>query len=98
MKTVTEGSSGPGPAHPRSAGRTGRVTAMRVAYFFLAAAAFAFVACWEVTSACFFLAAPSVIVCFCVAFFCVDFGDLSPMIVVLSLSLLAHGAGIAAGA
>ena len=49
-------------------------------YFFLAAAAFALVACWEVTSACFFLFALSVVVCFCVAFLCVDFGDLSPMI------------------
>jgi len=48
-------------------------------YFFMAAAALAFVACWAVTSCCFLLLASLALLCFCAAFFCVDFGDLSPM-------------------
>ena len=95
-ETMTE--TGVTPARRTRNPRAVPAGSRRMPYFFLVAAAFALVACWAVTSACFFLFAPSVIVCFCVAFFCVDFGDLSPMIVVLSLSLLASGAGIAAGA
>lgn len=55
-------------------------------YFFLFAAAFAFVACCEVIKAFFFWFALSAFDCFCEALFCVDFGDLSPMGDVLWLS------------
>ncbi|MEY4941595.1 MAG: hypothetical protein RIQ93_3330 [Verrucomicrobiota bacterium] len=58
----------------------------RGSYFFLFAAAFAFVACCEVISACFFWLDTLDFDCFCVAFFCTDFGDLSPMLGYLSLS------------
>ena len=58
--------------------------------YFLPAAAF-FVACCDVMTACFFLFEASVFVCFCDAFFCTDFGDLSPMVGDLSLSCLTFG-------
>ena len=53
---------------------------MRLVYFFLPAAALALVACCEVMSDCFFWLEASFFDCFCEAFFCVDLGDLSPMI------------------
>jgi hypothetical protein len=54
-------------------------------YFFLAAAGLAFAAGAAVTATFFWLTAV-VFVCFCVAFFCTDFGDLSPMVGILLLS------------
>jgi hypothetical protein len=48
----------------------------RADYFFLLAAAFAFVACCDVMTAWF---ETFVFDCFCDACFCTDFGDLSPM-------------------
>lgn len=42
-------------------------------YFFLPAA------CLPTTAAFFFAATLLVLACFCVDFFCVDFGDLSPI-------------------
>lgn len=56
-------------------------------YFFLFAAAFAFVACCEVINAFFFWFALSFFDCFCDAFFCTDFGDLSPMVGMLWIEL-----------
>jgi hypothetical protein len=70
---------------PSRRGRDG--SPRRCDYFILAAAALAFVACWAVTSCCFLLLAASALDCFCVAFFCVDFGDLSPMGEFLSIGL-----------
>jgi len=35
--------------------------------------------CFAATDSCFFLATLFVLVCFCVACLCTDFGDLSPM-------------------
>jgi hypothetical protein len=52
-------------------------------YFFLFAASFAFVACCEVTNCCFLEFASFAFDCFCDAFFCTDFGDLSPMVVII---------------
>lgn len=60
-------------------------------YFFLFAAALALVACCAVMSAFFFWFAPSAFDCFCEACFCTDFGDRSPMVVVLSLGWLTFG-------
>jgi hypothetical protein len=60
-------------------------------YFFLFAAAFAFVACCDVMSACFFLFESLFFDCFCDACFCTDFGDLSPMVEFISLSCLTFG-------
>jgi hypothetical protein len=54
-------------------------TVARHTYFFLFAASFALVACCDEISACFFLSASVDFDCFCDAFFCTDFGDLSPM-------------------
>jgi hypothetical protein len=54
-------------------------------YFFFAAAAFAFVACCDVINACFLEFESSSFDCFCDACFCTDFGDLSPMVGVLSV-------------
>jgi hypothetical protein len=73
------------PRRPRGRGR--RLTA----YFFLFAAALAFVACWEVTSACFLRLASLFFDCFCDACFCTDFGDLSPMVGFPLLSCLTFG-------
>ena len=42
-------------------------------------------------TACFLLFESLVFDCFCEAFFCTDFGDLSPMVGFLSLSYLAFG-------
>ena len=61
------------------------------AYLFLLAAALAFVACCEVISACFFWLESLARDCFCEACFCTDFGDLSPMVVCLSLHCLTIG-------
>jgi hypothetical protein len=52
---------------------------LRPRYFFLLAAAFAFVACCDVMSACFFRSDSFAFDCFCEACFCTDFGDRSPM-------------------
>ena len=49
-------------------------------YFFLPAASLAFVACCDVINCCFLLFASLLLDCFCDAFFCTDFGDLSPMV------------------
>ena len=67
-------------------------------YFFLLAAALAFVACWAVISAFFFWFAPSLFDCFCEACFCVDFGDLSPMGSVFWLSCLTFGMDVSPSA
>jgi hypothetical protein len=63
----------------------------RPRYFFLFAAAFAFVACCDVMSACFFLFESLFFDCFCDACFCTDFGDLSPMVECLLLIRLTFG-------
>ena len=57
-----------------------RPSARRCDYFFLSAAAFALVACCDVTSACFLLFETLAFACFCEACFCVDFGERSPMV------------------
>lgn len=63
----------------------------RTPYFFLFAAALAFVACWDVMSACFCLFESLFFDCFCDACFCTDFGDLSPMVECFLLNCLTFG-------
>jgi hypothetical protein len=62
----------------RDAGRTGPADCRY--FFFWFAASFALVACCAVISACFCRSESFVFDCFCVASFCTDFGDLSPMV------------------
>ena len=76
--------NGLGSAAPGTGARSRR-------YFLPAAAALAFVACCDVTSACFFWFAAFATDCFCDACFCTDFGDLSPMADFFRLSCLARG-------
>jgi hypothetical protein len=53
-------------------------------YFFLAASAFCLVACLAAMSCFFLLSELAVLACFWEFFFCVAFGDLSPMVLLRS--------------